>query len=207
MNYLLLSVVSALIFFASCNSDNKASEKSASSETAQAGETTYIIANDSTSMVKWKGVMLGIKEHYGTITLKEGTLTVNNGQLKSGSFVFDMNTIRPTDANYDAKSPRENLVKHLLSPDFFDVANHPLSTFTIDSVYGSEANGTLTIRGNSNKETLKNITVSEESGTLKASGLLTYNRKNYGVKFDMPMKELIISDDIEMTIELTGTKK
>ena len=205
---LFIGIICSTLFFVSCNTANKQTDEAAT-ESPSTQEMAYAITTNSTSVVKWKGVMLGVKEHFGTISLKEGTLSVNNGQVSGGSFTFDMTTIKPTDANYDTKTGAtpERLVGHLTSPDFFDVANNPTSSFAIDSVNGNEAIGTLTIRGKSNSEVLKNIVVKEENGTVKASGTLTYDRKKYGVAFDMPMKDMVISKDIEMAIEISGSKK
>lgn len=208
-NNFLTTIFCSLLFLVSCNNESKQTAEAANSEAASTSGTTYTIAADSSSVVKWKGVMLGVKEHFGTIDLKEGTLNVNNGQISGGSFTIDMTTIKAADANYDTKTGAtpERLLGHLSSPDFFDVANNPTSTFVIDSVSGNEAIGTLTIRGKSNTETVKNIIVKEENGTVKASGTLTYDRKKYSVAFDMPMKDMVISNDIEITVEFTGSKK
>jgi hypothetical protein len=54
---------------------------------------------------------------------------------------------------------------------------------------------------------VKNIVLTEENGTVKATGTLTFDRKKYGVAFDMPVKDMVISNDIELTIELNGAKQ
>ncbi|HPB06050.1 MAG TPA: YceI family protein, partial [Prolixibacteraceae bacterium] len=43
------------------------------------------------SVLKWNGKKVG-GEHYGKITLKEGSLKVNNDKIENGVFVIDMNT-------------------------------------------------------------------------------------------------------------------
>lgn len=201
-----LIAFAVLTVLASCNNQPAQQQPTETQPTATGG--TYII-DTAASSVKWKGVMLGIKEHFGTVNLTQGILTVENGNVKGGSFTVNLNTITPTDANYDEKSGygKEKLVAHLSSPDFFDVANFPTATFVIDSVKGTEATGTLTVRGKSNTETVKNISVTEQNGTIKATGTLIFDRKKYGVAFDMPVKDKIISNDIEVTVELSGNKK
>jgi polyisoprenoid-binding protein YceI len=202
---LILPIVVAVALLASCNS-KPATEETTTPTTAAA--TTYTV-DTATSNVKWKGVMLGIKEHFGNVKLTQGTLSTEGGAVKGGSFTVSLTSIQPTDSTYDAKAgyTPEKLVGHLSSPDFFDVANFPTATFVIDSVNGSEATGTLTVRGKSNTETVKNIVVTEENATVKATGSLTFDRKKYGVAFDMPVKDMVISNDIELTIELTGAKQ
>jgi len=201
-NFIFGTVV-AMFLLAACN--NKPAETTETTTTPAAAEAaTYTL--DSTSTVKWKGVMLGVKEHYGTVKLKEGSLSTANGQVTGGNFTVDLTAISPADSAYNAQGTKEKLVGHLSSPDFFDVANNPTATFTITSVNGTEAKGTLTVRGKSNEETVKNITLTEANGTVNATGTLVFDRKKYGVAFDMPMKDMVISNDIEIQVSLTGTK-
>ncbi len=201
-NFIFGTVV-AMFLLAACN--NKPAETTETTTTPAAAEAaTYTL--DSTSTVKWKGVMLGVKEHYGTVKLKEGSLSTANGQVTGGNCTVDLTAISPADSAYNAQGTKEKLVGHLSSPDFFDVANNPTATFTITSVNGTEAKGTLTVRGKSNEETVKNITLTEANGTVNATGTLVFDRKKYGVAFDMPMKDMVISNDIEIQVSLTGTK-
>lgn len=200
---IVLTAITGVLFMASCNNAAKTEETTA--EATATEPVTYTVATDA-STVKWKGVMLGVKEHFGTIALKEGSVTVQGGQLTGGKFTVDMATIAPKDSAYDAKGTPDKLVGHLSSPDFFDVANNPTATFEITSVTGNEAKGNLTVRGKTNEETVKNIVVTEAEGKVTATGTLTFDRKKYDVAFDMPVKDLVISNDIELTIELTAAK-
>lgn len=202
------ALIVAVAFLASCNNKPATEEVTNATVDTTAAETTYTLNADSTSFVNWKGVMLGVKEHFGKISFKEGSLSTKGGQLTGGSFTVDMSTILPLDATYDEKkgSTKEKLVGHLSSPDFFDVANNPTATFVIKSVNGNSAVGTLTVRGKSNEETLTNIVISETEGSLKANGNLKFDRKKYDVAFDMPMKDMVISNDIELAVELTAKK-
>lgn len=206
--FLFLMMVSSAAVLTSCNNKPAAEETSAATADSTAAESTYSLNTDSTSFVQWKGVMLGVKEHFGKISFKEGRLTTKGGQLAGGSFVVDMSTIVPLDAAYDEKkgSTKDKLVGHLSSPDFFDIANNPTASFAISSVEGNTAKGTLTIRGKANEETLTNIALTEADGALKATGSLKFDRKKYDVAFDMPVKDMVISNDIELNIELTAKK-
>lgn len=200
-------LIAAVAFFASCN--NKPKEETVAVATdSTAAEATYKVNTDSTSFVLWKGVMLGVKEHVGKVSFKEGQITVKGGQLVSGNFTVDLGTIVPLDTNYNEKAGygKSKLIGHLSSADFFDVANFPTASFVVKNVTGNSAVGTLTVRGKSNEETLNNIVISEKDGLLKASGQLKFDRKKYDVKFDMPMKDMVISNDVELNIELTAKK-
>lgn len=203
---LFIPVIAMVAILASCN--NQPATQETTTETTTAAAATYTI-DTAASNVKWKGVMLGIKEHFGNVKLTQGTLNTEGGAVKGGSFTVSLTAITPLDSAYDEKAGygKAKLIGHLSSPDFFDVANFPTATFVIDSVNGSEATGTLTVRGKSNTETVKNIVVTEENGTVKATGTLTFDRKKYGVAFDMPVKDMVISNDIELAVELTGAKQ
>jgi polyisoprenoid-binding protein YceI len=197
----ITSLLVVVLLFAACGNkkNTTAVETEIATETDSTG--TAQAVNLAASTVHWKGEMLKMYSHEGNITLTEGSVNMAGDALVGGSFTVDMTSITPTDKNYDAANGKtaEKLVEHLSSPDFFDVANFPTATFEITSVSGNTATGTLTIRGKSGEETIQNITKNED-GTI--SGTLTFNRKNYDVAFDHPMKEMVLSKDIILDIKL-----
>lgn len=205
-NLLPASIIATLIL-AACNS--KPAEENVSTTPEPTGTAaTYVVAADSTSFVNWKGVMLGVKEHTGKVFFKEGTIETIGTTLTGGNFTVDLTNILPTDTFYNEKAGygKAKLIGHLSSPDFFDVANFPTASFKIDSVNGSTATGTLIIRGKSNTETLTDIVISETETGVTATGNLKFDRKKYDVKFDMPMKDMVISNDVKLSIALTAKK-
>lgn len=124
-------------------------------------------------------------------------------KVVGGNFVIDMTTITPLDDNYapdgSAQGTRAMLVGHLSSPDFFAIEAHPTASFEVTGTNadGSVA-GNLTIRGNTNPETVTNVVIGE--GTV--SGTLVFDRKKYDVAWDSPMKDAVLSDDIELQVAL-----
>ena len=204
----LFSSIALAVVIASCGNEQKPAEETTTGTQATGEETAYTISTDSTSHILWKGVMLGIKEHFGTLNFKDAKLTTKAGQLVGGNFTVDMNSIKPTDKNYDPKTGYgvEKFIGHITSADFFDAANNPTATFTITSVNGNEATGTLKIRGKENVETLKNISFTENNGTISAKGTLTFDRKKYDVAYDTGAKDMVISNDVALEITLTGKK-
>jgi polyisoprenoid-binding protein YceI len=206
---LLVMMIGGVAALSSCNNKTATEETTATTTVdANATEITYTLTADSSSFAIWKGVMLGVKEHTGKVFFKEGSLTTKGGQLSAGTFTVDLGTIVPLDANYDEKSGygKSKLVGHLQSPDFFDVPNFSTATFVVNTVEGNTAKGTLTVRGKSNEETLTNISITETEGALKASGQLKFDRQKYDVKYPGPAKDMVISNDIELNIELTAKK-
>lgn len=206
--FIFLLMIGGVATLSSCNNQPATEETTTTTVDSTATEASYTLNADSTSFAVWKGVMLGVKEHNGKVFFKEGSLTTKGGQLAGGTFTVDLATISPLDANYDEKSGygKSKLVGHLQSADFFDVANFPTATFVVNSVEGNTAKGTLTVRGKSNEETLTNISVTETEGALTASGLLKFDRQKYDVKYPGPAKDMVISNDIELSIELTAKK-
>jgi polyisoprenoid-binding protein YceI len=178
-------------------------EEAAAEETTK-GPVTYNVVDGSS--VNWKGVMLGIKSHEGTVGVQSGTLTMENGQITGGNFTIDMTSITPLDENYDEENTSEKLVGHLSSPDFFNVENHPAATFTITSVNGTDVTGMMNIRGIEHEETFNNVSVTDTEGGVSVSGDITIDRKKYDVSFDMPVADMVISDEIEMTLAVNGAQ-
>lgn len=203
---ILFAAVVAALFFSACNNTANNNETTTTTETPTTAEAATYTIDPAASTVNWKGVMLKVKEHSGTVNLTQGTLSTANGAVTGGSFTVDLKTINPTDSNFTKESTPQKLVGHLSSADFFDVSNFPTATFTITSVSGNEAKGTLTVRGKSNEETVKNITLTESNGTVNATGTLVFDRKKYDVAFDMPTQEMVISNDVELQITLSGSK-
>jgi polyisoprenoid-binding protein YceI/rhodanese-related sulfurtransferase len=89
------------------------------------------IADTTESVIRWTGRNL-FNHHHGTVSLDSGELAIVDGELRSARFAVDMNRIACedlTDSTWNAM-----LIRHLRDADFFDVAQHPLSTFTAESV-------------------------------------------------------------------------
>ena len=154
------------------------------------------------SSVEWKGTMAGMYSHSGTVVVKEGNLDWKGKDLVGGKFVIDMGSITPTDSNYSEDNTVEKLVGHLATADFFDVANNPTASFEItgSDMTAGTVMGNLTVRGKTNAETVSNVVFDEATGA--ASGVLTFNRQNYEVAYAATMKDMVLSDDIELTISL-----
>lgn len=196
------------LFFSACGGEKKTTdenEPTGTEETAVESKTYNI--NTGASVVQWKGTMVGadlleLYSHSGDVKFNSGTLVLAGDQVKSGTFSIDMTSIVPTDDNYSEENPASKLVGHLQSEDFFHTAEFPTATFTIESAEGNTAKGTLTVRGKSGTEEVKNITVTEMGNHLKITGDITFNRQKYDVKFSMNASDKIVSDDIKLNIEI-----
>lgn len=204
INLLAIGAIALSSLLFSCgNKGNDTAEETTTDSTA--AEASYTVDAAASSVV-WKGEMLGIKFHEGTIAIKEGTVSVAGTQVTGGTFTIDMASIKPTDTNYDKDNTIEKLVGHLSSADFFSVDSFPTASFTISAVEGNTATGTLSIRGISNEEKVTDITVVEEGTTVKINGKLTFDRKKYNVQWDAPVKEVVLSNDVPLNITLVANK-
>ncbi|NCI49730.1 YceI family protein [Sediminibacterium roseum] len=92
------------------------------------------------SKINWSG---SAADHYhpGSVAVKSGTVTVDNGKITGGSFTFDMATVKVLDEAGD------RLEGHLKSASYFDVAKFGEASYTITGVnYVSD--NTANISGN-----------------------------------------------------------
>jgi polyisoprenoid-binding protein YceI len=177
---------------------------------AAAAEHNYTI-DPATSTLNWAAKVTGPAPygHSGTIALNSGSMTVQGGVLKAGSFEVNMTSINPTDESYQPEGSKQGtksqLIGHLSTPDFFDSANHPTATMKITGGSGNSATADLTIRGTTNAETITDIMITENpDGTVKASGKLVFDRQKYNVAWKHYLKDAILADNIELTVELNG---
>jgi polyisoprenoid-binding protein YceI len=77
--------------------------------------------------------------------------------------------------------------KHLRSPDFFDVANHPDITFTVDSITpadrGARVSGQLTIRDRTRPASF-DATVAVADDEITLDGELAVDRTDFGLTWN-----------------------
>ena len=199
----LLAATAAFTFaMTACGGGEKKTEEVATATDTAEVEMKSFTVDASASSVEWKGTMAGMYSHTGTVAVKEGNLDWKGKDLVGGKFVIDMGSITPTDSNYSEENTVEKLVGHLATADFFDVANNPTASFEItgSDMTAGTVMGNLTVRGKTNAETVSNVVFDEATGA--ATGVLTFNRQNYEVAYAATMKDMVLSDDIELTISL-----
>ena len=207
MKKVIIAIVAISTILVSCKGEKK--EKVEVKEEVQVEAAASLNNVDiASSVLTWKGTKPG-GAHDGTVALKEGSLTVENGEVKAGEFVIDMSSIKNLDiknAEYAAK-----LVGHLSNEDFFDVAKYPTSKFVITSVENTD--GKLAVTGNlSIKDVTKSITIpasiSEEGGvTTFKSEIFNIDRADFNVKYGSKkwfdnLKDKFIDDLVEMSFEV-----
>lgn len=135
---------------------------------------------------------------------------IENGQLVGGAAEINMNSIE-----YGDKRNTNTPIKHLKSPDYFDVEKFPTSTIAItrvDSVNGNniKITGNLTIKGVTNSVTFPAY-MKVQDEFIMANGRLTIDRTDWGIryrsgKFYDDFADQIVSDSIEFQIKILAKK-
>jgi len=98
MKKLFIPIV-AVALLASCNSAPKeTAETSVAQETSAASGTTYQLDKEA-SLVSFLGTK-PVGTHTGDFKLTEGSLTVADGNVTSGSFTIDVASLVITDNNF-----------------------------------------------------------------------------------------------------------
>lgn len=191
-------------------SKNNTSSDTVATTTPAATSTTekdMYIVDMSTSTVMWKGAFVsGAKSHTGTIALKTGSGKFENGMITSGTFVFDMASLKDSEAN-------EKLETHLKSDDFFNVEQFPEAKFELASLVPTTtkdtftATGKLTIRDVTKDFTFPIMITVVNNNALKAEGKITFNRADFNVKYGSSsffkgLGDKVIADKIDLTLNL-----
>jgi len=212
MKLSILSAAAAAVVLVSCGPSAEeqaaAREKAVADSIASAAskEMTFTI-DASASKVMWEGNMTGAKvySHNGDLKITSGTIMTKGPLLTGGEFTADMKSINPTDNGYSAEHPREGLIGHLSSADFFAVDSFPTAALKIVAVDGNTAKADLTLRGKTNTETITDIVLTPNAdGTVTAAGKLVFDRKKYGATFPGPAKDMLLANDIVLSVELMG---
>jgi len=123
--------------------------------------------------------------HNGTISIKEGTLTLTDGQLAGGEFTIDTTSIKILDVTDLATNAQ--FAGHLASADFFASEQYPEAKFIITSAEAADENnyrinGNLTIKGITHPVAFT-AAVNNANGTVSASGKIVVDRTLYDMKF------------------------
>lgn len=169
-------------------------------------------ANVAESTVTWKGNK-PTGSHNGVVSITTGVFDIENGIVKAGEFVIDMNSISCTDL--EAGNGKEKLEGHLKNEDFFDVTKFPTAKFVVTSSETKDGKlnitGNLTLRGTTKSITIP-ATVTETEGVVTfKSDVFSIDRTDFGVtysskKFDAALKDKFINDLMEISFDIKAQK-
>ena len=199
----------------SCGKDKPLTSETSEVTTTKDGNVYQV--DTLNSKIEWKGykvVKSDNTSHFGTIKLESGDVTVKDGKLESGKFVADMTSLTSVDLKDDAEQLNK-LNGHLKSGDFFEVEKFPTASYEITKVsenttggdYNTVLDGNLTIKGIT-KPVQFNANVSVKEGEVSiATEPKDINREDFGVKFQMPVANGVIKDEVNLQILVKAAEK
>lgn len=209
-----LAIAFVAIGLVSCKNEKK--DQTETKKAVVVKKTTEVTKNGNvdvkTSIVTWKGTK-PTGAHDGNVKLKSGNLIVENGTIKGGEFIIDMNSINTLDLK--AGDGKEDLDGHLKNEDFFDVAKFPTAKFVITSIDKKESKvaitGNLTIKDVTKSITIPANITTENGITTFKSDVFKINRTDFGVKYKSKsffdnLKNKFIDDLIEFSFDVKTTK-
>jgi len=202
----LLTLLTVAALFTSCTDHD-----------APVGATNYHL--DETSVAAWKGYLKTGYFNEGTLDVESNSLVIEGGKVKSGAFTLPLSSI--VNLNLPTDELKHQLVHHLQSPDFFNMALHPNVTFEIMSVApytGTEAGvisganfevtGHLTLLGKSNPVTFP-ARIDLNGDSFKLEAITTFDRTLWGMTYatepGLP-DDASIKPGIEVHLKLSGNK-
>ncbi|TDQ30295.1 YceI family protein [Tenacibaculum caenipelagi] len=214
MKKTILAIAFVAIGAVSCKTEK---EKTAvNDQIAEVAKTENIInaykANVAESTVNWKGEK-PTGSHVGVVSLEKGTIEIENGLVKSGEFVIDMNSISCTDL--EAGKGKEDLEGHLKNGDFFDVEKFPTAKFEVSSSELKDGKvhvtGNLTLRDVTKSITIPATVTEADNMVVFKSDAFSIDRTDFGVtykskKIDAALKDKFIYDLMEISFEVNAQK-
>ncbi len=177
---------------------------------AQAADYSF---NVEASKLEWEGKKIS-GAHTGEVTLKKGSVDVNEGVLKGGEIQIDLTSITTTDLQGEWA---DKLVGHLKSDDFFGAEKYPTATFKIDSAKKVSGNkfkvtGPLTIKGKSAPQTFE-VSVKAEGDKVTVNGDISIDRTTYDIKYGSgkffdpkSLGDKMINDKFTVKLNLVANK-
>jgi polyisoprenoid-binding protein YceI len=186
-----------------------------------AAETTGVTfrVDPQASTVKWLAKKV-TGQHNGVVPVDSGEITVVGGALTGGLITIATAKLKDQSLN-DNPTMQAKLQGHLNSPDFFDTAKYPTSTFKITSVKKLEkptdagdnvqVTGDLTIKDKTNPLTFPaKIEVSPTKVTATAKNIAV-DRTAYDIrygsgKFFQGLGDKVINDNFWIDLDLVATK-
>ncbi len=226
-HYFLLGCVA--LFSASCKQapDSDQAETTAEQQVAETPSETAVQINTESSTIKWIGTKV-TAHHVGTINIKSGEINVSDGQVSGGQMVLDMSTLAVVGPEGSDAEMNEKLRGHMMSPDFFDVENHPEATFEITGVTLHEGtmaeeeadprqdeinaykvanpshmvSGNLTIRGETRNITFPAMLAVNTNGQVDVTAKFNIDRNEWGISYPGKPDDLI-RDQVHLGISVS----
>lgn len=195
------ALFAALIAFTGCSKDEEEPFK-------------YTLSNNS--IITWRG-NLDNGFNNGSFDIATSSIEVKNGMVTGGRFVFPIASIKNFNLPDDLK---EQLLHHLKSVDFFNMAVYPDVTFVItgvqpytggipEAVEGANylVQGRLTMLGKTHPIVFAASIVIDDS-KIDITAKCWIDRTKWGMNYASdPAGQLYIHKGVELSFDLTGQRK
>lgn len=172
---------------------------------------TYAL--DETSILGWKGSLLDDSFNNGTIGVESNDIKLEDGNITGGTFTIPVSSIINLNLPEDKKP---ELVHHLKTPDFFNIAVFPVMTFKLNEVKLEDkeeqrylVNGKLTLLGQTHDLEFHAQIETPAVGKFHLQGTAIVDRTRWGMTYatDPDGPVAVIKNNIEVTLDLTAVKK
>jgi len=199
----------------SCGKDKPLTSEKSEITTTKEGNSYDI--DTLNSKIEWKGfkvVKSDNTSHFGTIKFESGDITIKDGKLESGKFVANMSSLESIDLKDDAEQ-KTKLENHLKSADFFETEKFPTASYEITKIsetpdqsdYNTILDGNLTIKGITKPAQFKaNVSVNDGEVSI-ATEPKDIHREDFGVKFQMPVQNGLIKNEVNIQILVKAIEK
>jgi polyisoprenoid-binding protein YceI len=173
LNLFALGLIS--LSLASCGGE--ATEEEVNEEEVVVAE-TYVMETES-AMINWTGDYMKGGEfdhnHQGVVMFNSGSIEVANGEIQSGTFELNMNTIDEPNAPMGEES-RQKFLGHLKSEDYFHVEKYPTATVNLEKSTATNLVGTITVKGITMPfEAPATVAMSDSKDAIKITGDFALN--------------------------------
>lgn len=187
--------------------------------TDHVGLPTYEL-DETKSIAEWKGYLKTGYFNEGSIAVRSTSISVSEGKITGGSFTIPLSSI----LNFNLPTPevKQELIHHLQSADFFNMALHPNLKFEITGVTTYSGTGTDVVDG-ANYQVSGMLTMLGKANLIGFPARIAFNGDNVTVEAKLGVDrtrwgilyatdtskpaEAIIEPVIDIHLKLTGHKK
>lgn len=173
---------------------------------------TYSLSPES-STVAWSAYRVRYG-HEGTLGIKDGSVTVVDGQITDAEVILDMTAIQNTDMlQYPARVAK--LEADLKSENFFDVEKYPTAAFTLSEATRRNKKGSFDFSGILLMKDIEGVVdfsgdVMNEGDGLRLTGSFAIDRTTWDIRFGSgkffeDLGDLVISDEITINLDILAT--
>ena len=174
----------------------------------------YFIIDESASAMEWKGYLKDGSGNNGTIKVTGKLITAEPGQITGGQISLPLSSL--ININLPTDELKHQLIHHLQSQDFFNMASYPEISFNITSLtpdkdlsHTYHAAGDLTILGKTNPVNFP-VQLKLQANRLEVTGETSIDRSRWGMRYASDEKAedgMYVKPGIDVQFKLVALKK